>query len=59
MDTFLMIVAFFIGLIIIFAIGGFIGHILKLDEYLQNEPIHHTKKQVGSKLKQTVRQLPQ
>jgi hypothetical protein len=44
MDLFLLIIEFFLGLIILFAIGGFIGHIFKLDEYLKNEPRRHSEK---------------
>jgi uncharacterized membrane protein YqgA involved in biofilm formation len=59
MDTFLMIIAFFMGLIIIFVIGGFIGHILKLDEYIQNEPHRQSKKNNQIKLKATGSDLRQ
>jgi len=44
MDIFLTIIAFFVGLLIVFSIGGLIGHILKLDKYLDNEPIHRAEK---------------
>jgi len=35
MDRFLLIVAFFCGLILLFAFGTLIGHLFKLDKYLE------------------------
>ena len=41
MDCFLLIVAFFAGLFLLFVIGRFIGHILGLDAYVNYKPESH------------------
>ena len=37
MEKDLYILAFFAGVILVFAIGLFIGHLLKLDKYLKDK----------------------
>jgi len=37
MADFLLILKFFGGIIFLFAIGGMIGHLLKIDKYLENK----------------------
>jgi hypothetical protein len=40
----MLILKFSAGLILLFGIAAFIGHLLKLDSYLSNEPEKHLKK---------------
>ena len=46
MSVFLLIVVFFSGLILLLAIGRLIGHILKLDKYLEGNPENEVKQHV-------------
>ncbi len=45
MDCFILIVEFFAGLVVLFAVGALIGHIFKLDEYLKHDPLDHSRAQ--------------
>ncbi|MFN8241783.1 MAG: hypothetical protein U0X39_13665 [Bacteroidales bacterium] len=40
MDSFILIVAFFCGLILVFAAGKAVGHLFKLDDYLDDTRKH-------------------
>jgi len=46
MNCFLLVIAFFIGLVVLFALGSFIGHMLGLDEYLNNDPRQNSEEQI-------------
>jgi len=41
MASFLFSLKFFGGIILLFAIGGLVGHLLKLDKYLEEK--HHDR----------------
>jgi hypothetical protein len=40
----MLILKFIAGLILLFGIAAFIGHLLNLDSYLSHEPEKHLKK---------------
>jgi hypothetical protein len=46
MSVFLLIIVFFSGMVLLLAIGRFIGHILRLDKYLEGNPENEVNERV-------------
>jgi hypothetical protein len=43
MENFILLLNFFGGIIIVFAVGGLIGHLLKLDKYFEEKLHSHNE----------------